>query len=365
MMAMNDPFSSGSSSDNKPQIKDFDWIEVFNLGGFITDQSWKIISWNQSFLEILGLETKKDLKNLDVFVLLGLQDYKPDLKNEEIKSLAFTVPGTENTLLLRTRNISKDGEGYRLGILSSNNLDIMDEEWCNRFQNHLIRNQQNHILEKRLEGLIHNINTPLNTIIGYVQILLRENPESKALQKIMESGFQIDSSLKSIQDKIGSNRSRFKQQIDVNRVIQNELEIGRNDLFFKHNVHVDLVLADSLPLIYMVYGDLSYCLDAVLWNAIESLHEQETKNLNIETKLDGQRIQIMIKDTGCGISAKDIPFIYEYGFTTKKKQNNEHLGLGLSFTRQVIQDYRGNIIIDSEPRVGTTVTIDLPLEDIS
>jgi signal transduction histidine kinase len=363
MNVMTDQSKPVSEPIESPLLKDFEWISIFNLGTFVTDDAWKLTSWNTGFLQTLDIKPTNDLRNQDVFHLMGFQDYKPEMTINQVKTLSFTLPGTSKSLELRTVSILKDGEIYGLGVISNHSLAIQDEEWCNRFQYELIKNQQNHILEKRLEGLIHNINTPLNTIIGYVQILLRENPDSKALQKIMESGFQIDASLKSVHDKIEANRSRFIQQIDVNNVIKNELEIGRNNLFFKHNVHLELTLAENLPLVNMVYGDLSYCLDAVLWNAIESLESRETKSIYIETKMQNERLQIIVKDTGSGILPKDMPFIYEYGFSTKKDQNTEHLGLGLSFTRQIIQDYRGTIVINSEFQEGTTVTLDLPLED--
>jgi signal transduction histidine kinase len=346
-------------------LKDFDWVELFSMGIFVTNQSWKLIQWNHEFLRTLNLKDDFDIKEQDVFLLMGLPDYHLEISINQVRMLTFTLPGTDTALDLRTTCMMKDGESFGIGLVSHHSPVIQDKDWCNHFQYHLLLNQQTHLLEKRLEGLIHNINTPLNTIIGYVQILLRENPESKALQKIMESGFQIDASLKSIHDKIEASRTRFPQYVDVNKVIRNELEISRNNLFFKHNVNVELALEEKLPLLNIVYGDLSYCLDAVLWNAIESLHVKENKMIYIETKMQNDWLRIIIRDTGSGILPKDMPYLYEYGFSTKKSDNAQHLGLGLSFTRQVIHDYLGKISINSEYKIGTTVTIDLPVEEMS
>ncbi len=365
MISKNEPSVAEKDMIESLEIQDFNWIDVFSDGVFITDESWKLIRWNSCFLQLLGISTHEQLHKQDIFKLLELIDYRPDMKMNQIVTMAFTLPGTDTSFYLKLTKIQKNNKTIGLGIISNQTLEIRNEEWCNHVQFQLVKNQQNHILEKRLEGLIHNINTPLNTIIGYVQILMRESPQSNALKKIYESGFQIDASLKSVSDKIEANRSQFIQQINVNSVILNELEIAKSNLFFKHNVNVQLELSEHLPEIKMVHGDLSYCLDAVLWNAIESLCDQEEKNIYIETKMEKGYLQIIIRDTGSGILPKDMPFIYQMGFSTRKDDQSEHLGLGLSFTKQVIHDCHGNIVVISEPLVGTTVTIKLPVEDAS
>jgi signal transduction histidine kinase len=365
MTSVKEPSVTTSSDLESILIQNFDWIELFNLGLFITDKSWKLIRWNPMFLQMQDIEPDSKLSGQDIFQIMGLKDYRPVISDKETKTFSFTKPNTGTALCLKLTMLQKDKGTYGLGMLTNHRLDVHGSGWFTHLQYELIKNQQIHLLEQRLEGLIHNINSPLNTIIGYVQILLRENPNSNALKKIMESGFQIDASLKGVMDKIEGSKSRFVQKLDVNKVIKNELEIAKNNLFFKHNVNVQLYLPDKLPMIDMVYSDLSYCLDAILWNAIEALSDTENKDIVIATQISEENLQIKIRDTGSGIYPKDMPFIYELGFTTKKENNSEHLGFGLSFTRQIIQDYKGSLIITSDSNDGTTVIINLPVEDVS
>ena len=70
-------------------------------------------------------------------------------------------------------------------------------------------------------------------------------------------------------------------------------------------------------------------------------------------------VDVRIADTGCGIPPEKISKIFEPYFTTK--QGKSGTGLGLYITKKVIEDHNGSIKVDSEPGVGTTFTIRLPL----
>ncbi|HNX00521.1 MAG TPA: HAMP domain-containing sensor histidine kinase [Candidatus Cloacimonadota bacterium] len=342
-----------------------DWNQEFGIGLFIADQDRKLQQWNHTFTSIMNLPEDQDIQDIDVMSLLGLDRLIEVDHAVRDRSISYTNPGNGKSYLLKLRTLQEEDKINLYGMILEDQSSQHDEFWNSHYQFQLIKKQQITNLERSLEGLIHNINTPLNTIIGYVQILLRESPDSKALQKIMESGFQIDSFLRSILDNIEKSRTLFPVMVDINQLIQNELEICRNNLFFKHNVRVEENFATDIPPINMLYSDLCFIIDAILWNAIESMQETENRILYISTQKMETYFNITIKDTGCGIVSGNLPFIYEFGYTTKDVQNTSHLGLGLSFARQTIYDLKGKINIQSEDKVGTTVSIDLPLEVMS
>lgn len=75
----------------------------------------------------------------------------------------------------------------------------------------------------------------------------------------------------------------------------------------------------------------------------------------------GDYIKIIVSDTGCGISAENLPHIFEPFFTTKGGSTGSGTGLGLSTVYGIIRGVGGYISVDSEKGIGTTFIIYLPL----
>jgi len=78
------------------------------------------------------------------------------------------------------------------------------------------------------------------------------------------------------------------------------------------------------------------------------------------------RVEINVRDTGCGIEPQSLPHIFEPFFSTKQdadKPDCRGLGLGLSICRDILEDLDGTIDVASELNVGTTFTITLPQAD--
>jgi len=132
----------------------------------------------------------------------------------------------------------------------------------------LIRSNKLSEIGARVEGIVHNLNSPLNTILGYAQLLKKSYPENTDIDKIIDSGKVISQSVKSLFRKIQEGSVSMKQPVDVNKVIRQEIELLRHNLFFKHHVTLSQNLADQLPTIMAVSGDVSLCLANILNNAI-------------------------------------------------------------------------------------------------
>lgn len=81
--------------------------------------------------------------------------------------------------------------------------------------------------------------------------------------------------------------------------------------------------------------------------------------LTIRTVADGDDVRIMFTDTGQGIEAEHLGRIFEPGFTTKSGRVG--MGLGLLIVREVVEQHRGRILVESEPGAGTAFTVVLPV----
>ncbi len=82
--------------------------------------------------------------------------------------------------------------------------------------------------------------------------------------------------------------------------------------------------------------------------------------MSIETASVGgvePRVQIAVRDTGRGMTREELDRAFDDFYTTKSSGT----GLGLSIVRRLIMDLNGALRVESEPGVGTTVTVLLPL----
>jgi signal transduction histidine kinase len=74
----------------------------------------------------------------------------------------------------------------------------------------------------------------------------------------------------------------------------------------------------------------------------------------------GKYVKILIKDNGIGIPRRNIEKIFDPYFSTKKKVNQEGMGLGLTLCYSIIKKHDGHITVESKKGKGTTVTLYLP-----
>jgi signal transduction histidine kinase len=83
---------------------------------------------------------------------------------------------------------------------------------------------------------------------------------------------------------------------------------------------------------------------------------KEGGTLRVTVACGGDEVQLVVADTGGGIDAVHLTQVFDPFFTTKEAGT----GLGLSIVRKIVDQHRGEIGIESEPAVGTRVTVTLP-----
>lgn len=86
--------------------------------------------------------------------------------------------------------------------------------------------------------------------------------------------------------------------------------------------------------------------------------------IGITTQRTGRTMQIQITDSGAGIAAKDIPYIFDRFYRAEHSRNKtitRGYGLGLTLAKQIIDAHHGTVSVKSTPRKGATFCITLPL----
>ena len=118
-------------------------------------------------------------------------------------------------------------------------------------------------------------------------------------------------------------------------------------------------IPDNIPDMETDKGKFQQILVNLINNAFQAVEEGGCLDIT-GSKINAKTIELVIKDTGCGIPEESLKKIYEPFFSTKKDQNGT--GLGLSITYGLVKKLGGTISVQSSEGVGTCFTITLPVK---
>ncbi|MDH5637531.1 MAG: ATP-binding protein, partial [Nitrospinota bacterium] len=123
-----------------------------------------------------------------------------------------------------------------------------------------------------------------------------------------------------------------------------------------------LRLGDGTPPVIGSQIEMEQVLINLISNAVQSLDDME-KEVVVETGYDQQRgvVRVNVRDQGCGIAEEDLGKITDPFYTTKREMGGTGLGLSVSFG--IVRDHSGIMRFDSKPGVGTSVTLEFPINN--
>ncbi|MBN1293278.1 MAG: GHKL domain-containing protein [Candidatus Latescibacteria bacterium] len=150
-----------------------------------------------------------------------------------------------------------------------------------------------------------------------------------------------------------------KTPVDINAIIDAALLIMSN-LIKKSTDRFDVTYGENLPLVKGNFQRLEQVVINLITNACQALPDKN-KGLFIKTYYDQNTHQVLIeiRDEGVGISPDQLKHIMDPFFTTKRDSGGTGLGLSLSYS--IVEEHNGELNIESEPGIGTTVIVSLPV----
>ena len=207
-------------------------------------------------------------------------------------------------------------------------------------------------------GLIHELNNPLDGIIRYINLSLNcLGEESIVREYLLESKKGLNRIVKIVRSLLDFGRSRAagSVSIDVSKTMDESLFL-MNHYFLSGRITVTKRLNQKLPLIHD-YG-LKLVFTNILKNACDAIGSNEG-NIGVITERRNGFIDVQIADTGPGIPQEIRNKIFEPFFTTKEMGKGS--GLGLAICLNIVQKYRGYILLETKQGKGTTFTIRIPI----
>jgi signal transduction histidine kinase len=220
----------------------------------------------------------------------------------------------------------------------------------------------------RMTGTVaHDLGTPLNSVLGYAQLLAQEDLPERARRRLTIVETQIHRMSEIIQNYLSYTRGiPQRERINVNELIRDTVLLLQ-PIFKQRSVSVTTQLADSLPVIYGDGNSIQRVLINLLDNAVDACDKGGSVNIGTLEHAGpnhrDQGVTIELADTGAGIPPEMLPKVFDLFVTTKAP--GKGTGLGLVICQEIVKAHGGTIDIASQLGTGTTVTVFLPVNPIA
>lgn len=362
--------------------------EIGKLGHYVWDEtSGKCEHCSDELAGMFDMDTEEyleSLRNLDRHH--ELTTHPSDLERYRRTMLEFRESGTDIDIVYRTlragggirylhefgrRIHDNDGQIIRiLGIIR----DVTDEKVAEQ-EILNARNEAesaNRLKSEFLAHMSHELRTPLNAITGFSQIMEQQTFGKLGHPKYLEYAGDVNRSGQHLLNVINDI-------LDLSKIEAGQTELSNAPFDVRDAITtcVNMVkgsgssqserITTELPEKLSMLNADERIFDQILLNILSNADKftPEIGSISISVAYAENRgTKVIVSDTGCGISSADIPKILEPFGQVKL---NSHLakkgtGLGLSLSQKFMELHGGTLSLDSEPGVGTTVTLVFPPE---
>jgi signal transduction histidine kinase len=238
------------------------------------------------------------------------------------------------------------------------------EEQIAALRQQLAQMQKLAALGELVSTATHEFNNVLMTILNYARLGQRHKDEAtrdKALDKIL-AATQRAAKITSTILAVARNRSGNFEPTSLRQIVEDTLVLLERELS-KYRIAVETHLAD-VPDVLAMGNQIQQVLLNLLINARQAMPSGGRVIIRLEHDPAGEMVDLVVRDTGCGIPPDKLPRIFEPFFTTKSgpdETGKGGTGLGLASCRQIIEAHHGRIRALSTVGKGTQFTIKLPM----
>ena len=242
-----------------------------------------------------------------------------------------------------------EGRLYFTGI-------VRDLTEAKALQEQILQSERLAALGQMVAEITHEIRNPLMMIGGFAQQLARDTEDEKKLEKlkiITEEVKRLERLLSDLRE-FYVTEAMASDPVNIAEVLEEVFSLAKGD-FKKHKIRAELKLDNDALIVAGDKGRLKQVFLNLVKNAIEAM--EGGGNLSIQSKLSGDKVEIVVADDGCGMAEGEKEKIFAPFFTTKRHGT----GLGLCISKRIIDRYEGSSFsVQSEEGVGTSFKIVLP-----
>ena len=349
------------------------------------DMEGHIIEVNDLWLRTLGYEREEVIGKYSRDFLTPASKEKAmklfprlfDLKM--IRDISYQMVDKNGNIhdILLTAHMEKDPDGQyttaRAAIIDVTEPNRIKEE-KKELEKQLLQSQKIEAIGRLAGGVAHDLNNLLSPILGYSELLAMDTTLSgeqrEQLTQISHAGESARDLVRQLLAFSRRQTLEFKS-VDLNRTLRNYAKLFARTI--RENIEINMVLTEDIK---PVWADISQ-LEQVVMNLVVNASDAMTEGgqLTIETAMTmldehyvathaetcpGEYVVLSISDTGIGMSPEIAQHIFEPFFSTKGEFGT---GLGLATVYGIIKQHKGDITTYSEPGIGTTFKVFLPVAD--
>ena len=326
------------------------------------DNTAKITGFNNEASNITGIN-ENDILNKTVtnsydnsllpIIKLLIQGLEKDIIYIKHIIKIKSSMGIETPIMINT-SLQKDVNGKNLGVIGV----FRSVEEIKQLEESLLRAKNLESLGALSAGMAHELRNPLTSIKGYAQYIKLELGESSSLNDDISIVIDEVDRLNNIIDRFLDFALPKKLNLElcnINEVLKLVVKLISKDLLPKN---VDIVMdLSNVPDMCFDFEQIEQVILNISINALQAMPNGGILTLHSVFLEASNIIEVILQDSGVGISDDDQEKIFEPFFTTKHKGT----GLGLAICSRIVENHKGVIEVLSTTTVGTKFTIKLPV----
>jgi signal transduction histidine kinase len=276
--------------------------------------------------------------------------------------LARSIVRPIRTLTAATAAVAQGELGLQVDVQARDEIGELAQAF-NRMSADLARASR--LRRQMTADIAHDLRTPLTVLLGYTEALaegkLQGNPqifgvmhdEAQHLQRLVD-----DLRTLSLAD---AGELRIERQPIAPRHLLERAQAAHQAAATAAGLNIAIQTEAGLPPVHVDPERIMQVLNNLITNAIR--FTPAGGRITLAATADADRVYLQVRDTGVGIPAADLPYVFERFYRGDKARNTAtgESGLGLAIARSLVEAHGGAITVHSEEGKGTTFTIALPM----
>lgn len=219
-----------------------------------------------------------------------------------------------------------------------------------------------------LQGLVHNVNNQLTSIMGLLELIHMERQPSKDMVLLYDQFLRLKADFANLLRISHRDIAQETSSFDLNALIREELRLMTNsDPILRDRVLCKTDLDTNLPAFYGIYSDFSHSFVNLIRNALNAMENAANPQLTIRTGQNAKNIWLEVKDQGIGIPERLVDDIFKPYVSHRaqpSKREGTGLGLGLYTSKELLNKYGVEWKVESREGEGALFTLKFPKEKV-
>jgi signal transduction histidine kinase len=254
------------------------------------------------------------------------------------------------------RHLARGINGMLDGITASQREIERQRETEQSLRERLHRAEKMAAIGRLAAGIAHELGSPLSTLYGRAQQLLRQveenSPEQRALLDISDNAVRMEKTIRQLMD-FGRSNPLNRTDVMIAPLLRGLVADGGVRCAGKIDITIDCDEAVRVP------AD-ALRLEQALGNLLDNATQAAQAQVRVSVSQAPEAVHIHVGDDGPGVSADVRELIFDPFFTTKPV--GQGTGLGLSVASAAAEDHEGRLALAQDPLGGARFTLTLPRE---